>query len=331
MHKNESQRPQAYVELNYATERRHDTSHVSLKNVPVSDKLVDLKNRDYSLYIEVYPKFQFSASQYFNISDGGCHKNSSTVQIAYYLYGYVYDQLASLKHNNKCFLDSHPGNVFVLNDNFYWGEYGSYLETILNSTEANVSLRHSFNVTMMMFQDFLESCDKTSDPSFWLVHYVTRAFENYHRTTTEFSPVELFEEIREVISNQVFLFPQEVQEQFYQKVGPQVHSKILSLYSDVARLQADFNSLKSNHSETTEYLQARLKSREKLLKSQEKLLKSQEVEHKNSTENLQARLESQENHNKITTETLQFLMKQFQALNESKERPAQSVLEMLIQ
>jgi len=233
LHRSENQSIQSMVELNNANKMMHsflDIKTVFLKNLPIADEWVKLEGYNYSLNIEIYRKFQSSASDYFDLHKGSCHE-SSTVQIAYYLYGYVYDQLASLKFSGSCLLDSHPGNIFVLNDNFYWGEYGSELEVLRNSSEANRSLQNSVNSTIRMFDYYMEDC-KISNDTIWFVGNVSTAIKKLIKLPL----LEFFEGIEEVISGEVLLFPRNIQEQFYAKVGPQVHSKILSLYSNVAQL-----------------------------------------------------------------------------------------------
>ena len=210
---------------------------VFLKNMPVNQRMIYVRSRNLSIHVEVYRKYLCSADKYFTKH---YHHKNIDILIAYYWYGYIYDQLALLNAENLCIFDSHPGNVFVLNKKFYWGEYGISLNAIGNSNNAEEYLLGSVNKTMEMFEYFLDEC--CHNDTFFLVSrsfldYVNGAMNSYVKGDNNFILKKYLEVAMTAINFQVQLFPENRQKLFYAKVGPQVNSKLNSLFEDVAKLK----------------------------------------------------------------------------------------------
>ena len=239
LHIGEFQATQSVSELDYALKARDDILQVStvfLKNVAVNQRKFNInKTNNLCLYMEVYRKYECSANQYFTK-----HHQDIDVLIAYYWYGYIHDQLALLNAGKQCIYDSHPGNVFVLNGKFYWGEYGISLNAINNSNNAVEYLLGSIDSTVEMFDTFLfKYCrnDQLFRVALSFLKYVKNEMDHYVQRDN-FILTEYLEVAMTAIQMQVHLFPVARQKLFYAIVGEQVSSKVVNLFQDVADLKS---------------------------------------------------------------------------------------------
>ena len=121
LHDNDQQKIQSMDQLNTEMLANINISQIStvfLKNPTILKKLIGVGSPDEDLYLQIEIQIQYDSDAGGYFANEVCSKKLG-LQIAYFCFGFLYDQISSLRSYGHLVSDCHLGNIFIKDSRFY--------------------------------------------------------------------------------------------------------------------------------------------------------------------------------------------------------------------
>ena len=235
LHENQTQTLQTIAQLDAETANQISFNQVPtifLKNPSLLKKLISFgpPEKGLAVLVEIQVKYDSNAHSFFH--ERKCSRDLG-LHLMYFSFGFLFDQLSFVNKYGRPIADCHLGNIFLKDKRFYWGELGVSDVAVYNSTEAEMYFMGGVHSILSSFGDVMERCNLK------LGRYAIALLHSFHHALFSRNSVDLrgfLGEALEVVDEEIAKFPENIQDQLFLLIGPQLRSSFVILREEMKTL-----------------------------------------------------------------------------------------------